>query len=65
MRKSRVITLWGHRYDENNPFKDMLIIDSDDNKNTRDASKAPDTLTYHEVVKRDGMWWFKCDQREW
>jgi hypothetical protein len=64
-RKSHVITLWGYRYDENNPFKGILVTDSDDNKRNKDARQAEDALRYYEVTKRDGMWWFTYDKEEW
>ena len=64
-RDSHMITLWGYTYDDENAFNGIVVSDSDDAKENRDAGNAPNALRYHPVTLVEGMWWFEYDGREW
>lgn len=64
-RNSHMITLWGFRYDNNNPFKGILITDSDDDKKAKTAEEADNKLPYYPVTLRDEYWWFEYKGKQW
>lgn len=61
-RDSHMITLWGFRYDSQEPFKGILVTDSDDGKDTHIAK---DSLVYYPVELREGQWWFRYREQSW
>lgn len=64
-RDSHMITLWGFRYDSQEPFKGILVTDSDDGKGADVATLAKDTLAYYPVELIDGEWWFRYREQSW
>jgi hypothetical protein len=64
-RDSHMITLWGFTFDEKNRFKGILITDSDDAKDFKDAKEAEDRLAYYPVKLTDSIWWFTYRDQQW
>jgi len=63
---SHVVTLWGYRYTESQPFLGILITDSDDDKDSPKSVQAENRLRYYPVqMKADGVWWFKYKGNDW
>jgi len=64
-RDSHIITLWGYRSSLFNRFSGILITDSDDDKDTKDAGQAENTLVYYPVELEDNIWWFTYKEKRW
>lgn len=64
-RDSHMITLWGFRYTSNEPFKGILVTDSDDSKENILGKKASDNLAYYPVRLQDQFWWIKYRNKDW
>lgn len=61
-RDSHMITLWGYEHDQQDPFKAIIVSDSDDQK----KQAAPtDELRVFPVTLENGFWWFSYRGQRW